>query len=182
MAHGAGRRAAAARTRWPARGCADLTHPVAPLGRSGKHVAVVAATTHSMMSGITSFYPITTKIAWPCLLPPLRGRRSRSVRPRVPPGHLAAAPAARGCRCGLSLHHCLLWDDLTVGMDQGRQRGRARARPRPRTGARGLPLHSQRGPARLPPAPPTNARSLHFKRCGARRRRNRIRPASFGEL
>ena len=51
-----------------------------------------------------------------------------------------------------------------------------------RTGARGLPLHSQRGPARLPPAPPTNARSLHFKRCGARRRRNRIRPASFDEL
>ena len=37
-------------------------------------------------------------------------------------------------------------------------------------------------PARPPPAPPTNARSLHFKRCGARRRRNRIQRASFDEL
>ena len=69
--------------------------------------------------------------------------------------------AAR-CRRRGHLHgQHLLWDDLMVGMDQGRRRGRARARPRPRTGARGLPLHSQRDPARPSPAPPTNARSLH---------------------
>ena len=147
--------------------------------RSAKHVAVVAAATYNMMDSITSSTRSPPKITWACLLPPRRGRRSRSVRPRVRSGQLAAAPAARGCRCGLSLHHCLLWDDLTVGMDQGRQRGRARARPRPRTGARGLPVHSQRARARLPPAPPTSARSLHFKLCGARRQRDRIRLASL---
>ena len=49
MAHGAGRKAAAARARWPARSCADLACPFAPLGRSAKHVAVVAAATYNMM-------------------------------------------------------------------------------------------------------------------------------------
>ena len=50
MAHGAGRNAAAARARWPARSCADLACPFAPLGRSAKHVAVVAAATYNTIS------------------------------------------------------------------------------------------------------------------------------------
>ena len=130
----------------------------------------------------STFGSNSTKILWACLFLRRRGRRGRCARSRLSPAQPVRVRAARCRRRGHLQGQHLLWDDLMVGMDQGRQRGRARARPRPRTGARGLPLHSQRGPARPPPAPPTNARSLHFKRCGARRRRNRIQRASFDEL
>ena len=98
---------------------------------------------------------------WASLFLRRRSRRGRCARSRLGPAQPAGVRAAR-CRRREHPHgHCLLWDDLMVGMDQGHQRGRARARPRPRTGARGLPLHSQRDLARLSPAPLTNARSLH---------------------
>ena len=62
MAHGAGRRAAAARAGWAVRGCADLAHPFAPLERSAEHLAVAAATAYNMMECIIKFYSINTKI------------------------------------------------------------------------------------------------------------------------
>ena len=68
MAHGAGRRAAAARARWPARWSADLACPFVPLGRSAKHVAVASTTTYNMMEGIIKFDSILTTFTWACLL------------------------------------------------------------------------------------------------------------------
>ena len=61
MAHGAGRRAAAARAGWAVRDCADLAHPFAPLERSAEHLAVAAATTYNMMECIIQLYSINTK-------------------------------------------------------------------------------------------------------------------------
>ena len=80
MAHGAGREAAAARARWPARSCADLACPFAPLGRSAKHVAVVAAATYNMMDSISTLSSTSNKFTWACLLLRRRGRRGRCAR------------------------------------------------------------------------------------------------------
>ena len=52
-----------ARTRWPARSCADLACPFAPLGRSAKHVAVASATAYNMMECIAEL-DSSYNIAW----------------------------------------------------------------------------------------------------------------------
>ena len=109
MAHGAGRRAAAARTGWAVRDCADLAHPFAPLERSAEHLAVAAATAYNMMECIIELDSIINNFTWACLLPRRYGRGGRLARARRSPGHLPGALAALRGPHGHQHHHCLSW-------------------------------------------------------------------------
>ena len=104
-----GQSAAAARARWPARGCAGLTCPFVPLGRSAKHVAVASATAYNMMECIIELDSIINTFTWACLLPRRYGRGGRLARARRSPGHLPGALAALRGPHGHQHHHCLSW-------------------------------------------------------------------------